>query len=112
MFQKGGGEKFFLYLISIFPTASIYVPIVSKYYLEILKKREIKYSKSLSQLSKFPKIGYPLASILSLFYFEKLKLNNFDVVVSLSNRFAHCVITSSTAAHLAIVTTPFRALYS
>lgn len=108
LYQKGGGEKLFLNCVSVFPEAVIYVPIVSKYYKELLKGREVISSRFLTRLSRLPFFGYSCASFLSIFWFESLNFSKYTKVLSVSNRWSHSINTPITCTHYSLITTPMR----
>ncbi|PIR43002.1 hypothetical protein COV24_05105 [candidate division WWE3 bacterium CG10_big_fil_rev_8_21_14_0_10_32_10] len=112
LYQKGGGEKLFLQITHLCKEAKIYVPIVSKFYRQKLKSRNLKYSFILSFIANnFGNVGYKFSSFLSLFWFESLNLNDFELVLSVSNRFSHCVITPIHTKHICLITSPFRQIW-
>lgn len=111
LYQSGGGEGLFFQLIKVFPRAEIFVPIISKSYTEYLSTRVVHKSKILSFVSKFGEFGYKVSSMLSVLWFESLFLGNYDLVISLSNRFSHCVITTPETKHVSIITSPFREIW-
>ncbi|NCT55877.1 glycosyltransferase family 4 protein [bacterium] len=109
--QRGGGEGLFFNLVSIFPKASIFVPIISNDHLKSLVKRKVFKSTFLSFLANKGEFLYKISSFFSLFWFENLYLGEYDLVISLSNRFAHCVITTPQTKHISIVTSPIREVW-
>lgn len=107
LYQRGGGETFFKHLISLYPDATIYSPIVGREFSTF--KHNIVKSGFLSSVANLPGIfGYKLASLLSLVWFENLDFFDFDLVITLSNRFSHCIVTTPQTKHINIVTSPFR----
>jgi hypothetical protein len=112
LYQKRGGERFFLDIVGCFDKPVICVPIVGKNYKYLLKKHTVVYSKFLSFLSNtFGGLGYKFACFLSIFWFESLKFNHAKRVVILCNRFSNLVVTPSNVNSYLIVTTPFRYLW-
>ena len=114
LYQKGGGENLYLFIVNkIFPKSVLYVPIVAKDFREdVTISTRLYYSKVLTFIAeKFGKYGYYLASLLSVFWFESLDFSKYGLVISLSNRFSHCVITQPDTKHISIITSPFRILW-
>lgn len=107
LYQRGGGENFFKKLILLYPNAQVYSPILTKNFSG-LESKVIK-SSFLSLLAHLPgQFGYKLASLLSFIWFENLDLTKYDLVITLSNRFSHCIVTTAKTKHVNIVTAPFR----
>lgn len=107
----GGAEKVLLNLIDIFPKADIFTSIIKKGYLNILKKKskgEIYYSK----LSKFKYItdNADLFKPFILIYWQTLKLNKYDLVISSSHSFSSNWVNVK-GKHISYIYTPPRYLY-
>jgi glycosyltransferase involved in cell wall biosynthesis len=111
--QKGGGEGFFETLINCYPKSDIFVPIASPYYLKKYESKNLHYSKTLSFIANhFKKLGYIVASFLSPYWFESLKLSKYSLCINLSNRFSLSTVTNTNTVSILIVTTPLRKIWN
>ena len=108
----GGAEKVFLELVKIYPDADLYIPIINK---NLKKKIENEtkgaiYTTFISDWSFF----YKQASLLKpflIFYWEKLNLSKYDLVISSSHSFnSKLVNVSKKSVHISYVYTPPRYL--
>jgi len=92
--QFGGAERVFLFLIKMFPKADLYTSLIKKEFREKIKQRsDVKLHYS--QLSKIPFVIKNASFFKPYFfhyYWEKLNLDNYDLVISSSHSFcAHFV---------------------
>lgn len=108
----GGAEKVLLNLIEIFPKADLFIPIINKDYkskIENLTKGKI-HSTFFSKISFFYKNASLLKPLL-IFYWEKLNLSEYDLVLSSSHSFnSKLVNVPKSAIHISYVYTPPRYL--
>jgi len=110
LIQFGGGENLLLDVHKIWPEAPIFTSVASNRWQEICKREKINLQTSF--LQKFPfkeKLNrYYAPFLLHMLAFESFDFSDFDVVVSVSNRFAHGVITKPTTLHICYMNTPGR----
>jgi len=111
LLKLGGAENLLLNILSIYPNADIYTLL----YDEIGTKNKFKkYSVTPSILQKNPKKA-PNSFKLLLPKFpkaiESFNLSDYDLVISISNSFAHGVITSPQTLHVCYLLSPTRYLY-
>lgn len=108
--QHGGAERLVLELLRLYPDAILYTSYISKEWQQVFNTDSIKVKTSFMQylpakkkLNKFYAcLGfYPLA-------FESFNFDEFDVVISVSARFAHGVITKPNTYHISYVNSPPR----
>lgn len=99
-------------ILKYFPEADLYTSIYKPtkkpraFWAKIAKHRV--YSSKLSKIP-LPKLFYKLLSNTQAKYFEKLKLNKYDLVISSSSAFAKFINTKAT--HIAYIHTPPRFLW-
>ncbi|MFC1722139.1 glycosyltransferase [Patescibacteria group bacterium] len=110
LIQHGGHEKVVLDFCEIFPDAILHTTAMSESWEKKLNEKNIKYVTSFMQ--KFP-FKEKLARVYAPFLFYILALENFefddyDVVISLSSRFAHGVITKPNTKHICYMSTVGR----
>jgi len=114
LIQQGGAEEVFLDVISCYPKAIVYTSYISDYWKNILKDRNIEYRTSF--LQKFPLVSklYRFYSILYLHVlaFEGFEFSSFDLVLSLSSRYAHLVFTKPTTKHVCYMHSPARMFWN
>jgi len=108
----GGAEKVLLELIKIYPKADLYIPIINNNIKsEITKSTKGKIHTTL--ISKIPYF-YEHASLLKpllIFYWERLNLTKYQLVITLSHSFnSKLVNTPSSTIHISYVLTPPRYL--
>lgn len=109
LYQMGGGEYFLSCILKIYPNPVLYTPI---YVNRNIDYGDVVYSKLLTYITKyFGKPGYYFASLLSVYWFENIKFDSFDLVINLSNRNSISIITPANVLCVQIVTTPFRMLW-
>lgn len=110
LIQKGGQEKLVEALSDLWPNAPIYTSVASEEWLKFFKKRNITVHTSFMQ-------KLPWVNKLSRYYFvlnffpmafERFDFSNFDVVLSVSARYAHTVVTKPSTLHVCYMNTPGR----
>lgn len=110
LIQKGGAEYVFLDIINIFPEADIYTSVISKEWKNILKKqgREVKVS-FIQKLPLAVKLNrYYSVLLLHILAFKSFDLTKYDLVLSLSARYAHFVHTTPDTKHVCYMHSPGR----
>ncbi len=111
--QKGGAEKLVECLLEIFPNADLYTSIISKEWIDRLLAKNPNLKIHTSFLNKIPK-KEKFYKALAIFYqpaFWLFNLNQYDLVISSSARFAHGVRTKSEAKHIAYINSPARMVW-
>lgn len=108
----GGAEKVLLELLSLYPTADLFVPIINKNIKEKVRAKT-KGKIYTTFFSYFP-FFYKNASLLKpvlIFYWERLNLSKYSLVISASHSFNSKLInTSKKSVHISYVYTPPRYL--
>jgi len=110
LIQFGGQERLVLALSDIWPNAPVYSSYISKKWQKILADKDRKYVTSFMQNLPFVEVfnrNYSvfLAHILA---FESFDFSEYDVVLSISSRYAHHVITKPTTKHVCYMNSPGR----
>ncbi|MFC1700197.1 glycosyltransferase [Patescibacteria group bacterium] len=108
LIQYGGAEKVFEAVAEIFPEAPIYTSVASKKWLKKLKGRKV----ITSFFQKFP-FSVKLNRYYSPFFlhtlaFESFNFSEFDIVLSLSSRYAHHIVTKPQTKHICYMHSPGR----
>jgi glycosyltransferase involved in cell wall biosynthesis len=109
--QYGGAERVVKALHETFPTAPIYT---SLYEPKALPNEFRTYDIRTSFLQRIP-LNHRLHRALLLLYpmaYESFDLSEFDVVVSVSSRFANGVVTPPSTLHINYCLTPMRFAWS
>lgn len=112
--ELGGAEKVLYSLLKIYPEADIFIPLVEKKQLPVL--REMTRGKIITSfLNKVP--FFNSASIflkpLIYIYWELIDLSTYDLVISSSHSFSSkSVITGPNTFHVSYIHTPPRYLYT
>lgn len=107
----GGAEKVLLELLTIYPSAEIFTLFYDQRGTKnLFCKYNIHSSKLQKHKTKAPKyfkylLPYYPAAI------ESFDLSEFDLCISLSNSFAHGVITNKNCLHVCYLLSPTRYLY-
>lgn len=106
----GGSEKLLAVVHELYPEAPIYTLLYSKKGTNnFFEKKDYKIIPS--YLNKYPDflIRKPRLFLSKLpFAIESFNLSNYDVVISVSNSFAHGVITSPATFHITYCNSPMR----
>jgi len=106
--QYGGAEKVFEAVAETFPEAPVYTAVASKEWLKRLKGRKV----TTSFFQKFPfsvKLNrYYAPFFLHSLAFESFDFSDFDVVLSLSSRYAHHIVTKPQTKHICYMHSPGR----
>ncbi len=110
LIQFGGAEKVVKLVSEIFPDAPVYTSVASKRWLEKYKKSGVDVYTSF--LQKFP-FAVKLNRVYSVFLlhilaFESFDFSEFDVVISLSSRYSHFIVTKPSTLHICYCHSPGR----
>jgi glycosyltransferase involved in cell wall biosynthesis len=112
--EKGGAERVLASLVSMFPDADVFIPLLSDENRSFLEKR----TKGKIYSSFFNHIPFIHSASIILkpflyWYWETLDLAGYDLVISSSHSFSSKgVITSSEKLHVSYIHTPPRYLYA
>ena len=108
--QHGGHEHIILEFCKMYPGAPLYTTAATKKWKKICKDNDIELRTSF--LQKFPfikKLNRVYAPfLLYILALESFNFDEFDVVVSLSSRFAQGVITKPKTLHICYMSTVGR----
>ncbi|KKS31659.1 MAG: Glycosyl transferase group 1 [candidate division WWE3 bacterium GW2011_GWF1_42_14] len=108
--QHGGAEKIIEAISDIFPEAPIYTTVASKKWLDYFREKDRRVITSF--LNRFP-FASKLNRYYSIFYYhvlaiESFDFSNYDLVFSISSRYAHFAITNPATKHICYLNTPGR----
>ncbi len=109
--QQGGAEMLFEEIASIYPDAPIYTSLVdwSKIPSSINKNRiHTSFIQKIPFAQKFYKAILPLYPLA----FESFNLDDFDIVISSTTRFAKSTITKPKTVHICYINSVPRFLYN
>jgi glycosyltransferase involved in cell wall biosynthesis len=112
--EKGGAERVFLSLLEMYPTADVYIPLLSVQHIpQIQKKTSGKIFTSFLNKIPFVHSASVLLKPLLFLYWEYLDLSDYDLVITSSHSFSSkAVITSPDTHHVSYVHTSPRYLYT
>lgn len=111
LLKLGGAEKVLLELLKIFPSADIYTLLYNEEGTKgLYSKFNITCSNLQKDLSKPPR-GFKYLLPRFPKAIESFDLSEYDLVISLSNSFAHGVITPPSCLHICYCMSPTRYLY-
>ncbi len=110
LIQHGGAERLLLALHELWPNAPIYTSVASKEWIEFCLREKIHLKTSFMQRLPF---AVRLNRVYSLFFmhvlaFESFDFDNFDLVISMSSRYAHGIITKPRTTHICYMNSPGR----
>ena len=110
LIQHGGAEKLFLTLIDIWPHADIFTAVISPEWASEMSIRGRNVHTSFIQKLPFAAKLNRLYAVLLLhpLAFSQFDFAEYDLVVSMSARFAHGVITKPTTLHVCYMNSPGR----
>ncbi len=114
LIQFGGAERLLLAVHELWPNAPIYTSYASNEWLKKCKKEGIILKTSFMQYLPFKKKLNRVYAPL-LFYclaFEGFNFDEYDIVLSMSSRFAHGVITKPKTTHICYMNTPGRMFWN
>jgi glycosyltransferase involved in cell wall biosynthesis len=110
LIQFGGAEKLIMHLLTIWPDSTLFTSYVSPEWEQVLHEKKIIYKTSFMQklpyknkLNKYYAglFMYPIA-------FESFDFTGYDVVFSVSARFAHSAVTKPSTKHISYINSPGR----
>lgn len=113
LIQHGGQEKLFVSLTKLFPKANFYAALASSDWKKFCVENKVNL-----RVSFFDK--FPFAAKLNRFYYplflhslaiQSFDFTDYDLVLSLSSRFAHCAITKPQTLHVSYINSPPRMLW-
>ena len=114
LIQFGGAERLLLAIHELWPGAPIYTSYASGKWVRKCKKEGIILKTSFMQYLPFKeKLNRVYAPLL--FYclaFEGFNFDGYDIVLSVSSRFSHGVITKPGTAHICYMNTPGRMFWN
>lgn len=110
LIQNGGAEKLLIVAHEIWPNAPLYTCLSSREWVRYCQTNNIKLITSFMQKIPF---AVKLNKVLAVFGFhilayESFNFDKFDIVLSISARFAHGVITKPTTKHICYMNSPGR----
>ncbi len=110
LMQYGGAERLLLDVLQLFPNAHLFTTCASDKWLERLKRLGIPVHLSFMQRLPFKTRLNRFYSILGLHILaiESFRLASFDLVLSISARYAHGVLTKPTQVHICYMNSPGR----
>ncbi len=112
--EDGGAERVLRAIITLYPSADVYVPVLSQGARGVLEKLTtgMVYSAWFNALILYNPSSV-LWKMLFYWYFEQLDLSRYDLVVSSSHMFSSkSIITSPNTTHISYIHTPPRYLYA
>lgn len=112
--ENGGAERVLLSIISMFPEADIFVPLLSDDNKKLIEKETSGkvFSSFFNHIPLIHSASILLKPFLYL-YWELLDLSGYDLVITSSHSFSSKgVITSADALHISYIHTPPRYLYA
>lgn len=104
--QYGGGERVFLAIREIFPTAAIYTSMITDEWRKRLggQRPHTSFMQRLLFKERLERAYFPLYPLA----FESFDFSDFDLVISSSSRFAHGIITRPETIHICYMHSPGR----
>jgi len=104
--QYGGGEKMFLAIKELFPTAAIYTSMATREWIDRLggRRPHTSFMQRLPFKKRLERAYFPLYPLA----FESFDLSGYDLVVSSSSRFAHGIVTRPETKHICYMHSPGR----
>ena len=110
LIQRGGQEDILAAISEIWPHAPIYTSQASEFWKGFYKKRGVKLVTSFMQRLPFAqKLNrYYSPFLLHVLAFERFDLSAYDVVLSVSSRYAHFVVCKPTSLHICYMNSPGR----
>lgn len=110
LIQKGGNEKVVMKLCEMYPDAHLYTTMVTKEWEQKCKDKKINLKTTYMQKLPFKKILSRVYAPFSLYIFalESIDFTEYDLVLSVSSRFAHGIITKPATKHISYINTVGR----
>lgn len=113
LIQFGGAERLLLAVHDLYPDAPIFTSLASDEWVGRCKEKRIELKTSFMQKLPFKKQLNRFYGLLGLHVlaFESFKFDGFDVVLSISARFAHAVVTKPDTVHICYMNSPGRMIW-
>jgi len=114
LIQFGGAERLLLAVHGLYPNAPVYTSVASDNWLKKCVDLRIDLKTSFMQKLPFKKPLNRFYGLLGLhtLAFESFKFDDFDVVLSISARFAHTIITKPDTTHICYMNSPGRMFWA
>lgn len=108
--QHGGHENVVMEFCKVFPQAPLFTTMATKEWQDICREENIELNTSFMQKLPFKKglNRYYAPFLLYMVALENFNFDDFDVVISLSSRFAHGIITKPSTLHVCYMSTVGR----
>jgi glycosyltransferase involved in cell wall biosynthesis len=108
--QHGGHEKVILDICKIFPQAPLYTTIATRKWQEICRQKGIKLVTSRMQILPFKRglNRFFAPFFLHILALESFNFDDYDLVISISSRFAHGILTKPQTRHICYMSTVGR----
>ncbi len=113
LIQFGGAERLLLAVHELYPDAPVFTSLASDEWAQRCEDKNIPLKTSFMQKLPFKKQLNRFYGFLGLHVlaFESFKFDDFDVVFSISARFAHAVITKPRTTHICYMNSPGRMIW-
>ncbi len=110
LIQYGGQERLVSVVSEIWPDAPIFTTQVSDFWQDFYNKRNVEINTSFMQKIPFGRNinRYLFPFLFHSIAFETFDFSQYDVVLSISSRFAHFVNTKASTLHVAYINSPGR----
>lgn len=110
LIQFGGAERLLLAVCEIWPDAPVYTSLASLEWEKRCADKGIRLHTSFMQKLPFKKRLNRFYSVLGfhMLAFESFDFSDFDVVLSISARYAHAIITKPSTKHICYMNSPSR----
>lgn len=110
LIQHGGAENLLVAVAGIWPDSKIYTTCATKEWLAFFKKRGTTVKTSFLQYLPFKKYFYRFFGPFLLYNLaiESFDFSDYDIVFSMSTRYAHGVITKPSTKHVCYMNSPGR----
>lgn len=110
LIQFGGAERLLLTVHELYPDAPVYTSLASDEWSQRCSDKKIRLVTSFMQVLPFKKSLNRVYGLLGLhaLAFESFKFDYFDVVLSISARFAHGIVTKPGTTHICYMNSPGR----
>ncbi|OGC69758.1 hypothetical protein A2415_04760 [candidate division WWE3 bacterium RIFOXYC1_FULL_39_7] len=110
LIQRGGQENVVEAVSELWPEADVFTPVATEFWVNRFKKRGVKVITSFMQVLPFK---VKLNRFYSVFLFhilgiESFKLEDYELVFSISSRYAHHAITRADQIHICYMNSPGR----
>jgi len=114
LIQFGGAEKLLLAAHEIWPEATVYTSVASEKWQIVCRKENINLHTSFMQKLPFKEKLNRFYSIfgLHMLAFETFDFSEYDLVLSISSRYAHGIVTKSKTKHICYMNSPARMFWN